>query len=111
MVGCVRIASRKTVEGSPPSIAVCTAARTFPASGSRPEQERLEAPEEHRIPADGHRPKAIAVVAALEAHEPRPPRLPLVAPILVGHLQRDLHGRAAVVGEEHPAALPGGSAQ
>src|SRR5207253_2092443 len=44
IVGCVRIASRKTVWASPPSIAVCTAAMTSPASGPIIVNPRMRSP-------------------------------------------------------------------
>ena len=47
------------------------------------------------------------MVTALKTHEPGPMRLVLIAPVLIGHLQGDLHRRAAIVGKEGPAAGPG----
>ena len=51
------------------------------------------------------------MVTALKTHEPCPLRLVLMAPVLIGHLQGDLHGRAAIVGKEGPAAGPRGRTQ
>src|SRR6478672_10760196 len=70
-------------------------------------QERLESAKESRVPTDGHRSKCVAVIPRLEADEQLALRLTPMAPILVGHLQSDFDGRAAVVGVEDAAAFPG----
>src|SRR6516225_10615061 len=70
------------------------------------EQERLEAAEEHGIAADRHGAERVAVIAVLEADETRPPRLAVVAPELVRHLEGDFDRGAAVVGVKNAAAFP-----
>ena len=77
----------------------------------RAKEERLESAEEHGIAADRHRSEGIAVIAALEADEARSLILTLMAPILIGHLERHLHRRAAVVGVKDSSALPRDRAQ
>src|SRR5262249_33678258 len=44
IVGCARMASRRTVYGSPPRMAVCTAAMTSPASGPSIVKPRTRSP-------------------------------------------------------------------
>ena len=51
------------------------------------------------------------MITSFEAQEASPLRLPLVAPVLVGHFQGHLDRRAAIVGEEHPPFSPAQRAQ
>ncbi len=64
------------------------------------EQQRAEVRVEEVDAADRDRADRVAVVAVAQADEAGA-RLAAMAPILKGHLQRDLGRRRAVVGEEH----------
>ncbi len=58
------------------------------------------------IAAHRHRSERVAMVAVLETDEPRAPRLPVVAPKLIGHLKGNFDGGAAIVGVKDTAATP-----
>src|SRR5262249_56061460 len=72
-----------------------------------PKQERLEIAEKQGIAADCHGAEGVAVVSMLEADEIGSPRLAVMAPELVGHLEGDLDGGTAVVRIEDAPFVPG----
>ena len=67
------------------------------------EQQRFVERVEQVDAADRDGAEGVAVVSILEADEARALRLAALSPPLERHLQRDLDGRRAAVGVEHPA--------
>jgi hypothetical protein len=65
-------------------------------------QQRMKNPVEQLDPADADRADGIAVVRVPQRDEFRPAIGAAVVPVLIRHLHRDLDGRGAAVGIEHP---------
>ena len=71
----------------------------------RPGEQVVHAPD--RV-TDGHRPGRVAVVAAADRQQARALWAPDAALVLQGHLEGDLDGHRAGVGEEDPLEPCGG---
>jgi hypothetical protein len=67
----------------------------------RVEQQRRIALAVERNVGDRERAERLAMVALRQRHEAAFFRPPAIAPVVEAHLERDFHGRGAVVGVEH----------